>query len=126
VLTAPSSRVQRPASTGAWRQGFPPGAHNNLSSGPEPGFINHAAKNGDYNLDKAEPIDMVNAPSLESGAGAPDVIKLSARQIRDGRNALRDWLASGRDSLTVSNTSLDMALREVVQSLFRREVEFCS
>jgi hypothetical protein len=34
------------------------------------------------------------------------------------------WLAAGRDSLTVSNASLDMALREVVHSVFRKEVVF--
>jgi hypothetical protein len=53
-------------------------------------------------------------------------IKLSERQLRDGRCALRDWLASGRDGLTASNTSLDMAVKEIVQSLFRRAVQFSS
>jgi hypothetical protein len=54
------------------------------------------------------------------GVGAP--IELTQRQVRDGREAIRDWLGSGRDSLTVTNSSLDRVLREVLHSLFRREV----
>jgi hypothetical protein len=68
---------------------------------------------------------MSHIKAAPNGAGAPtEVIVLDARQVRDGREALRDWLACGRDSLSVSDRSLDMALRTVIAQVFRREIVF--
>ena len=58
---------------------------------------------------------------LDAGEdGAP--VHLTARQMRDGREALRDWLASGKDSLNVTRTSLDMGVLQLVSAVIRREV----
>jgi hypothetical protein len=57
---------------------------------------------------------MVNALPPESGAGAPAVTE---RQLRDGREALRDWLGVGRNGLTVTNMSLDRVLTSIVVAM---------
>ena len=65
-------------------------------------------------------------PPAPQGDGAPEIIALDSKQIASGREALREWLADGKDSLNVTNRSLDMALSAVITAVFRKEVSLCA
>ena len=84
------------------------------------------AKTGIITLTKHVQGLVSTAVACEKSAGAPEVIELEARQIARGREALRDWLASGKDGLTVTNRSLDKAVVELVSALFLREARVCA
>jgi hypothetical protein len=71
-----------------------------------------------YLTKHAQNVGYAPAALASGAAGAP--VHLSGRQLRDGREALRDWLGAGRNGLTVSNRSLDMAVIEIVAQVFRR------
>src|SRR5579871_1605486 len=53
----------------------------------------------------------------DSAAGAPGNVIITLVQLARAREALRDWLASGKDALSVTNRSLDNGVLAVVSSL---------
>lgn len=70
-----------------------------------------------YEVDFVVPVPIPKA----AGAGAPETV--NQRQLRDGREALRDWLGSGRDALTASDSSLGKAVSQILTAMFPRRRE---